>query len=327
MTGRKIFVTRAIPESGLNLLRAEEGFDVTVFPKDRVISRKELLAGARGADAILSLLTEKIDGEVIDTAGPQLKVVANMAVGYDNIDLTACAAKNVVVANTPGVLTDAVAEHTFALMTAICRRIPESDRFTRAGKYKAWEPMLMLGMELKGKTLGIIGLGRIGAGVAERASRGMGMKVMYNDVRKSEEFEKAFGAEYAALDDLLAKADVITIHVPLLPATRHLIDGRRLSLMKKTAYLINTSRGPIIDEQALVEALKKGTIAGAALDVFENEPKLAPGLAKLENVVLTPHTASATIEARSAMSSLAAQAIIDVLRGRTPKNVVQPPKP
>jgi lactate dehydrogenase-like 2-hydroxyacid dehydrogenase len=212
------------------------------------------------------------------------------------------------------------------LITAVCRRIPESDRFVRAGKYHAWEPMLMLGMELKGKTLGIIGLGRIGAGVAERASRGMGMKVMYNDVRKSEEFEKAFGAEYAALDDLLAKADVVTIHVPLLPATRHLIDGRRLSLMKKTAYLINTSRGPIIDEQALVEALKKGTIAGAALDVFENEPKLAPGLAKVENVVLTPHTASATFEARSAMSSLAAQAIIDVLRGRTPKNVVQPPE-
>jgi glyoxylate reductase len=319
----KVFVTRRLPDAGLDLLRARKDIELRVFEKDRVITRKELLAGVKGRHAVLALLTEKIDAELMDAAGPQLKLVSNYAVGFDNIDLDAAAERNVVVTNTPGVLTDAVAEHAVALMMSVCRRVPESDRFTRAGKYKSWEPMLLLGMQLKGKTLGVIGLGRIGSGVAERAAKGMGMKVLYNDMKRDENFEKDLGAVYASTEDVLRQADVVSIHVPLLPSTKHLIDAEKLALMKKTAYLINTSRGPIVDEKALVAALKAKTIAGAGLDVFENEPKLAPGLAKLDNVVLTPHTASATIEARSAMAELAAQAIIDVLDGRPPKNPVK----
>jgi glyoxylate reductase len=325
MKKKIVFVTRRIPDAGLGLLKARKDIALSVHGKDRVISRKELLEGVKGADAVLAMLTERIDDELLDAAGPGLKIVSNLAVGYDNIDVKACTGRGVMVTNTPGVLTDAVAEHAFALIMAVCRRIPESDRFVRAGKYKAWEPMLLLGTELKGKTLGIIGLGRIGVGVAERAVRGMGMKVLYSDVRRDEEFEKRYNARFAeSPDGVLKDADVVTLHVPLLPSTRHLIDAKRLKLMKRTAYLVNTSRGPVIDEKALVDALKAGRIAGAALDVFEEEPRLAPGLAKLDNVVLTPHTASATIEARSAMAELAARAIIDALDGKTPKYVVMP---
>lgn len=319
---KKIFVTRPIHDAGLTLLRARPDIDLAVFPKDRAVKRRELLRGVRGATAILSLLTEKIDAEVMDAAGPGLKIIANMAVGFDNVDLEAAKQRNVLVTNTPGVPTDAVAEHTFALMMAICRRIPESDRFTRAGKYRGWGPLMFLGTELKGKTLGVIGLGRIGVGVSERAGRGLGMRVAYNDVRRNEQFEKDLGAQYLTIDDVLKTADVVSLHVPLLPTTRHLIDERALSLMKPTAYLVNTSRGPIVDERALVSALKANRIAGAAIDVFEEEPKLAPGLAGLDNVVLTPHTASATTEARSAMSRLAVQAIIDVIDGKVPENAV-----
>lgn len=319
----KIFVTRRIPAAGIDLLRARPDVELVVHDDDKAIGRQALLDGVRGASGIFALLTEHIDDEVLDAAGPSLKVVANMAVGFDNIDLVACAARGVTVANTPGVLNDAVAEHTFALMMAVCRRICESDRFTRAGKYDGWGPLMLLGTELKGKTLGVIGLGRIGMGVAERAHRGMGMKVLYNDVKRNEQFEGELGAVYGTVEEVLKDADVVSLHVPLLPSTRHLIDAGKLAMMKKTAYLINTSRGPIVDEPALVEALRAGVIAGAALDVFENEPALAPGLAELENVVLTPHTASATVEARSAMARMAAQAIADVLDGKIPQNVVQ----
>jgi glyoxylate reductase len=318
-----VFVTRRIPDAGLALLRARKDLALRVFPKDRRISRKELLAGVRGASAILSLLTERIDAEVMDAAGPQLKIVANYAVGYDNIDLAAAKKRGILVANTPGALTEAVAEHTFALMMAIARRIPESDRYVRSGKYKAWAPMLLMGTQLMGKILGVIGLGRIGIGIAERAVLGMGMKVLYFDVRRDEAFEKRVGAKFATVDEVLAGSDVVSIHVPLLPTTRHLIDAKALRKMRKGAYLVNTSRGPVVDEKALVAALKAKRIAGAALDVFEDEPKLAPGLAKLPNVVLTPHTASATFEARSDMAVLAAQAILDVLAGKTPSNLVK----
>jgi glyoxylate reductase len=324
---KRVFVSRRIPEAGLELLRARKDVKMTLFPKDRAISRAELLKGVKGMDALLCLLTEKIDKGVLDAAGPQLKLVSNYAVGYDNVDVPTCASRGVMVTNTPGVLTDAVAEHAFALMMAICRRVPESDRFTRAGKYKGWGPLMLLGMELKGKTLGVLGLGRIGAGVAHRAAKGMGMKITYYDVRRNEQFEKDYGATYGTVEEVLATSDVVSVHVPLLPTTRHLIDAKKLALMKKTAYLVNTSRGPIVDEKALVAALRKKTIAGAALDVFENEPALAPGLAKLENVVLTPHTASATNEARDAMARLAAQAVLDVFDGKTPQYVVLPQKP
>lgn len=318
----KVFVTREIPSSGINLLK-DKGYEVVVSPQDGVISREDLLVGVKGADAVLSILTDKIDGEVLDAVGPQLKIVANYAVGYNNLDLSAAKQRNVVLTNTPGVLTNTVAEHTFSLMMAIAHRVCEGDRLTRAGKFIGWGPMMLLGNDICGKTLGILGLGRIGAKVAEMGVNGFEMKVLYYDVKRNEEFEKQTGAEYREINDLLKESDFVSIHVPLLPETQHLLNMDRLAMMKKTAYLINTSRGPVVDEKALVEALKDGVIRGAALDVFEEEPKLAPGLAELENVIITPHIASATEETRGAMSELAAKNIIAVLEGQEPLTQVK----
>lgn len=314
-------MTRKIPQRGIQLLRRH--FLVKVYPKDQAIPRKELLKEVQHCDALLCLLTEKIDQEVL-SANPKLKIVSNYAVGYDNIDVKAATAKGIPVCNTPGVLEDAVAEHTFALMMALSKRILEADHFLRSGKYKLWKPMLLLGTELKGKTIGIVGLGRIGAGVAERAKKGMGVNVLYHDIKRNKQFEKEVRAKFVSLSELLKKSDFVSLHVPLLPSTRHLIGKEELALMKKSAYLINTSRGPVIDEKALAMALKKKHIAGAGLDVYENEPKVNPLLTKLRNTVLTPHTASATVEARTAMSELAAQNIIDVLKGRKAKFTVNP---
>jgi glyoxylate reductase len=314
----KVFVTRIIPRSGIDLL--EQYCQVKVSVQDRVIAKDELLDGVKWCDALLCLLTDRIDEEVI-AANPNLKVIANYAVGYDNIDLKAATAANIPVTNTPDILTDAVAEHTFALLMAIARRIPESDKYTRLGKYKGWAPMLFLGAELKGKTLGIIGLGRIGIGVAQRA-KAMGMNILYHDINRDGAFEKTYQAGFADTDSIIKESDFISIHVPLLPLTKHLIGQKQLAMMKKTAYLINTSRGPVVDEKALVEALASDEIAGAALDVFEFEPDLSAGLAQMDNVVLTPHTASATHETRSAMSMVAASNILDVLRGEVPRNLV-----
>jgi glyoxylate reductase len=313
---QKIFVTREIPKAGLDLLK---GYDLQVFPKDRKIKRSELLAGVKGASAILSILTEKIDGQVLDSAGSQLRIVANYAVGYNNIDLEAAEKKGVIVTNTPGVLTDTVAEHAVALIMSIARRIPESDRFTRAGKYKSWGPMLLLGSDLKGKTLGILGLGRIGQRVAEIASKGLGMNIIYYD-----KFIREHKYTYASLNSIFLKSDFITVHVPLLPETKHLVSAKALRIMKPSAYLINTSRGPVVDEVALVKALKKKQIKGAALDVYEHEPKLSPGLKSLDNVIITPHTASASLETREKMAIIAANNIIAVLEGRIPPNRVMP---
>jgi len=317
----KVFVTRRIPEEGLKLLEGK--VELEVWEEDKVIPRDVLLERVKGATALLPLLTDKIDAEVMDASGSQLKVIANYAVGFDNIDVKAATERKIYVANTPEVLTEAVAEHAFALLLAIARRIPESDQFIKAGRYIGWEPMLLLGTQIQNKTIGVVGLGRIGSRVAEMAVKGIGMKVIYHDIKRDEAFETALGAVYKErLEDLLAEADFVSIHVPLLPTTRHLINAERLKMMKKTAYLINTSRGPVVDEKSLVEALENETIRGAALDVFEEEPNLAPGLAKLNNVVLTPHTASATVEARDAMSRLAAQAVLDVLGGKAPENLV-----
>lgn len=318
----RVFVTRKIPEEGLKLLEGK--VELEVWEEDRAIPREVLLEKVKGVDAILSLLTEKIDAELMDAAGPQLKIVSNMAVGFDNVEVAEATRRKIYVTNTPGVLTEAVAEHTVALLLSLARRIVESDRFTKEGKYIGWEPMLLLGPEVKDKTLGIVGLGRIGSRVAEMAVRGLLMKVIYYDVKPNPEFEAQFGAVYKDIDSLLRESDFVTIHVPLLPETRHLINAQKLALMKKTAYLINTSRGPIVNEAELVEALMKRQIAGAGLDVYENEPNLAPGLAKLSNVVLTPHTASATSEARGAMATLAAQATLDTLAGKIPQNLVNP---
>lgn len=320
----KIFVTRHIPDKGVNLLK-EKGYEVTVNPDNRVLAKDELIAALSAGryDAVLCLLTDKVDAEVLNAAGKQCKIFANYAVGFDNIDLKAAAEREVMITNTPGVLTDSVAEHAFALMLAAAHRIPESDRFTRAGRYHGWEPMLLLGTDMVKKTLGIVGVGRIGSRIAHHAVRGFDMSIMYYDVRRNEDFEKEFNASFREnIDDVFREADIISIHVPLLETTRHLVNARRLGMMKKTAILVNTSRGPIVDEAALVEALKNNTIRGAALDVFEHEPALAPGLADLDNVILTPHTASATEETRQAMSQLAAENIIAALEGREPSNVI-----
>ncbi|MDO8582268.1 MAG: D-glycerate dehydrogenase [bacterium] len=324
----KIFVTRKIPEAGLNLLKAQKSFRVLVSPHDRVLTKDELKKNVKGVDAVLSLLTDKIDSDVLDAAGSQLKIVANYAVGFDNVDLDAAKKRSVIVTNTPGdLVSEAVAEHTFALIMALAHRIVEADVFTRAEKYKGWEPMEFLGTLLMGKTLGIVGLGRIGVGVARRAVHGMGMKVIYNDQRRNEDFEREYHAEYIpTLDALLKKSDVVSLHVPLLPATRHLMSTKQFALMKPTAFVVNTARGPVIDEKALLVALAKKKIGGVALDVFECEPAIDCDLTdhlalkKFPNVILTPHIASASTEARDQMAEFAAQNIIAVLSGKAPLN-------
>ena len=317
----KIFITRQIPEKGINMLK-EKGWDVAVGPEGK-ISREELLKGVKGVEAILSVLTEKIDGEVMEAAGKQLKIIANYAVGYNNIDVAEAKKRGIMVTNTPGVLTDAVAEHTVALLFAIAERIVEADRYTRAGKFKAWGPKLLLGADIKGRILGIVGLGRIGSAVAQRMQDGFEVKIIYYDIKRNEELEKKFNIEYRELDDLLKEADFVSLHTALTDETRHLINAERLKIMKPTAYLINTSRGPIVDEKALLEVLKNKTIAGAALDVFENEPELTPGLIELENAVLTPHIASATEGTRDKMAEMAANNITAALEGQTPPNLVE----
>ena len=321
----KIFITRQIPNRGINLLK-KKSYEVIISPYDRVLKKEELLDYLKKDryDAVLCLLTDKVDTEVLDAAGEQCKIFANYAVGFDNIDIKAAQERGIMVTNTPGVLTDSVAEHAFALLLAIAHRIAESDKFTKEGKYIGWAPMLLLGTDVSKKILGVVGLGRIGSRVAHHAAKGFDMPILYYDLKRNDQFEKEFGAVFKEnVDDLFREADFISIHVPLLPTTKYLVDAKRLSLMKKTAYLINTSRGPIVDEAALVVALQKKQIAGAALDVFENEPKLAPGLADLDNIILTPHTASATEGTRQAMGELAAKNIIEALEGRIPPNLIK----
>ncbi|HLC98305.1 MAG TPA: D-glycerate dehydrogenase [Candidatus Nanoarchaeia archaeon] len=316
----KVFLTRHILDGNLSLL--QKHCQLKIYPKDQPIPKKELLKEVKHCDALLCLLTDKIDKEVID-ANPHLKIIANYAVGYDNIDLAYATKKSIPVANTPGkLISEAVAEHTVALLLALAKRLREADAFTRAGNYAGWSPTLLLGSGLKGKTLGIIGLGRIGSGVAERCAHGMGMQVLYYDVIRNLKFEKKYKAIFTPLRRLLLQSDFVTLHVPLLPSTRHLISSKELALMKKTAFLVNTSRGPVVDEKALVSALQRKQIAGAALDVFEHEPKLAPGLAKLDNILLTPHTASSTVEAREEMTMLAVRNILAALAGKKVPHVV-----
>ncbi|MAF59433.1 MAG: D-glycerate dehydrogenase [Candidatus Pacebacteria bacterium] len=319
----KVYVTRKIPESGIKLLK-DRGHEVQVSEKDGVLTEEELLSALseKPYDAVLSLLTDKIDTKAFDAA-PNAKIFANYAVGYNNIDIEEANKRGITVTNTPGILTNTVAEHTIALMLSITSRIAEGDRFTRAGKYDGWAPLLLLGTDLKDKTLGILGAGRIGQRVAHIASRGLGMKLCYYDVKQNREFESEYGAKFeVSVDSVLKVADVVTVHVPLLDSTKHLINKERLEMMKESAYLINSSRGPVIDESALVEVLRENKIKGAALDVFEDEPKLAEGLPECENVVITPHIASATEETRGKMSEMAAQNIIDFLEGKTPENKV-----
>ncbi|MBI2099490.1 D-glycerate dehydrogenase [Candidatus Uhrbacteria bacterium] len=325
----KIFVTRPIPDQGIKMLE-EKRYMIDVYEKDEIIPRGELLKRAAGVDAILSILTDTIDEEVLGVAGPQLKIVANYAIGFDNVNVEAARKRGVMVANSPGPeIVESVAEHTFALMLTLARRICEADRFTKGGKYRGWGPQLLLGTDVYGKTLGIVGLGRIGFAVAQRAVKGFRMKLLYNDIKQNADFEREYGAEYVSLEVLLKNSDFVSLHVPLLTSTKHLISSAQLLLMKRSAFLINTARGPIVDEKALLNALNEKIIAGAALDVFECEPAIDcdPSdhleLKSMPNVVLTPHTASATIEARQAMSRAAATNIIEALEGRTPPNLIK----
>jgi glyoxylate reductase len=312
----RIVVSRQIPEPALELLRGAG--DVWLSPHDRPMTTEELHAAVAGADAVVTLLHDRVDDAFLDAAGPSLRVVANVAVGYDNIDVPACTRHGVVATNTPGVLVDATADIAMALILMSTRRLGEAERMVREGGTWSWNMFFMLGTGLQGKTLGIVGLGQIGAATARRA-RAFGMRIAYAGRRRADAgLESELGAEMRDLDDLLATADVVSIHTPLSDVTRHLIDPRRLALMKPTAHLVNTSRGPVVDEAALAAALRDGTIAGAGLDVFEHEPEIHPGLRGLENVVLIPHLGSATIETRTAMGVLAAQNAVAVLRGDPP---------
>lgn len=321
---KKVFVTRKIPDVGVKLL-TDAGFEVDVSPKNRPLSKKELIKilTRKQYDAVLTLLTDQIDAEVMDSA-PSVKIYANYAIGFNNIDVAEAKKRGIAVTNTPGGGADRVAEHAWGLILALTCKIVEGNEFVKKGKYKGWDPMVFHGTKLAGKTLGIIGTGRIGADVAHRAIRGFEMKVIYYDIIRNEKLEQDFGATFFATpEEVLRQADIVSIHVPLTQETTHLINAERLGLMKKGAYLINTARGPVIDENALVAALQKGIIAGAGLDVFEFEPKLAKDLAKLPNVVLTPHIASATTESRLQMAEMSAGNIVAALSGQTPPNLVQ----
>lgn len=318
---KKVFLTRKIDQAGIDLLK-KKGYQITVAPQDKPIARATLLKKVAGVDAVVSLLTDKIDEEFFKAAGPQLKIVANNAVGYNNIDLAAAKRHGVMIANTPAVSGYSVAEHTITLMLAITHQLKEADDFVRQDKYQGWDPRLFIHIELQGKTLGIIGTGAIGYEVAKMAYNGFGMNIIYHDIVPNTALEKKCKAKKVSLAILLKQSDVVSLHVPLLPSTRHLIGAQQFKQMKKTAYLINTARGPVVDEKALVAALKNNDIAGAAIDVFENEPKHTPGLAKLKNVIMTPHIASATVEARRRMSVTSAENVIAALSGKKPKGLI-----
>ncbi len=316
----EIYVSRLIPEAGLSLLRRK--CRVTVHESEKAVARDELLKQVANVDGLLCLLSEKVDRELLD-ASSRLKVVSNYAVGYDNIDVAYATRKGIAVTNTPGVLTDATADLTWALILAAARRIVEADGVMRKGHYGGWSPMLLLGQELKEKTLGILGAGRIGRAVAER-SRGWNMKILYFDRSGNKYLDRNLSARRCDLDDLFAEADIISIHLPLTPETHHLVDRKALESMKESAILINTARGPIVDEAALRDALAEKRIAAAGLDVFEEEPEMVNGLEKLRNVVLTPHIGSATVHARNEMARIAAENLLAILEGTEPVSIVNP---
>lgn len=316
----KVVVTGKIPSGGLNRLKAEH--EVVAWEKDEPISRKELLSMVSGADAIVSLLTEKIDDELLDAAGPQLKSVSNVAVGYNNIDVPACAKREVVVTNTPGVLTEATADIAMSLILMVTRRLSEGERVIRAKQLWQWGMFYMLGSAIQGRQLGVVGMGQIGIATARRA-KAFGMNIAYTRRTPLEDHVvEELDAKYMSMDELIESSDVLSLHCPYSPATHHLIAENQLARMKPTAYLINTARGPIVNEQHLVDALKAGKLAGAGLDVFENEPVVNPGLLDLDNVVLLPHLGSATVETRAAMADMAATNALAILAGNPAPNQV-----
>ncbi len=321
----KIFVTRMLPQPAIDKLFAAFGRDaVAVYPNDRVIERRELLEGVRGIDGLLPILTERIDAEVIDAAGKTIKIIANYAVGYNNIDIEYATKNGIIVTNTPGVLTETTADLTWALILGVARRIGEGERYLRAGRWKSWAPQLLLGADIYEKTLGIFGLGRIGEAVARRAA-GFRMRILYHGPkRKPQALESELNAQFVSKEQLLAESDFISLHCPLNADTRHSFGAAEFAAMKRTAYLVNTTRGPVVDEAALAEALLRGEIAGAGLDVFEEEPTIHPRLLECENALLIPHMGSGTLETRTRMAEIAATNLIEYFAGRTPPNCVNP---
>lgn len=317
----RVYVTSSeVPEAALDIVRKVA--EVKINPEYGTPSREMLLREVAEVDGIFCNITEKIDAPLLD-AGKNLKIVASMSVGFDHIDLEAATKRGILATHTPGVLTEAVADETLGLMLAVGRRLVEGDRYVREGKWKLkWSPMQMVGRDIYGKTLGIYGLGRIGIAVAKRA-KGFGMKMVYYDAIRNEEAERTLGIEFRPKEEVIRESDYLSVHVPLLPETRNSIGEKELKTMKKTAYLINTARGGIVDEKALIEALRAGTIAGAGLDVFEKEPvEIDNPLLTMTNVVVEPHLASGSIESRTAMAVLAAQNLVAGLKGEVPSNLV-----
>jgi len=318
----KVYVTREMPERGLRIIK--ERFEAEVWPDYTPPPKKTIIEKAAKVDALATLLSDKIDAEVFDAA-PDLKIVAQMAVGFDNIDVNEATKRGIYVTNTPGVLTETTADFAWALLMAIARRVVEADKYVRMGHWKAgWHPMMMQGRDVYGATIGIVGLGRIGCAIAKRA-KGFDMTVLYHDIIRRPDFEKEYNIQFTQLDTLFQKADFVTINAPLTKETHHLVNEEKLKMMKKTTYLINNARGPIVDEKALYKALKEGWIAGAALDVFEQEPTPVQNpLLKLDNVVVAPHISSASYETRSRMAEMVAQNLVAFFEDKTPPNLVNP---
>ncbi len=316
----KVYVTREMPERGLNIIK--EKFDTEVWPEYSPPPKKVIIEKAAEIDALVPLLSDKIDAEVYNAA-PKLKIVAQMAVGFDNIDLQEATKRGIYVTNTPGVLTETTADFAWALLMAVARRVVEGDKYVRTGQWKVgWHPMMLQGRDVYGATLGIVGLGRIGCAIAKRA-KGFDMKVLYHDVVRRQDFEKEYGIQFTDVETLFKTSDFITVNVPLLKETYHLVDEKKLKMMKKTAYIVNNARGPVVDEKALYKALKEGWIAGAGLDVFEQEPTAMDNpLLKLDNIVVAPHISSASYETRSRMAEMVAENLVAFFEGKTPPNLV-----
>ena len=315
-----IFVTRRIPQAGIDLLKKHH--QVNVNKQDRVLTKQEIIEHSKDADGLLCLLTDTIDKEVISSLS-KIKMIADYAVGYDNVDVSFATERKIPVSNTPDVLTQTTAELAWALIFAVSRRIVESDYYSRQGKFTGWDPMLKLGQDITNKTLGVVGAGRIGTAMALK-SKGFDMNVLYANPQKNELLEKEVQAKKTDITDLLTQADIISLHVPLTDETNHMISTKEFDLMKETAILINTSRGPIIEEKALIDALKNHLIFGAGLDVYEHEPKIPDALKNLDNIVLLPHIGSATKETRTKMAVMAAENMIIGLNGKRPPNCVNP---
>lgn len=319
----KVYITYKIDQTGINLLR-NNGFSVVENEQNQNLTQRELKEVFSKYDAVITIITDKADEDVLKSASKNLKIISNYAVGFDNIDVIAASRRDIIVTNTPGVASESVAEHAFMLILACAKKLIEADTYVRLGKYQKWDPLAFISPQVWGKTIGIVGLGKIGTFVAQIANNGFRMKILYFDPHRSPDFELLTGATYfPKVHDLLGEADIVTIHCPLTEQTHHLIGKAEFKMMKNDSILINTARGPIVDEEALVWALKEGEIAAAGLDVYEHEPHISPELLTLNNVILTPHSASATLETRQTMSKIAAQNIIDVFSGKEPFGLIK----